>query len=87
MNWLSNVTNLPPSRTRQLIFIGLGFALVIFGFLWMAVPLLIGSLMVLAGVYILLRNSSIARRIFVRFKNRYPGVLGWVDAWRRRRRQ
>ncbi len=87
MNFLSFFDTLTPARTRQLIFICLGIALVLSGIIIMATPLVTGMVLCLVGVYILLRNSLIARRLFVRLKRRYPGPFKPFDNWRRRRRR
>lgn len=87
MNWLADLINLTPGRTRQLIFIGLGFALIVTGLLIMATPVVMGTVLILIGWYILIRNSLIARKILVRLKHRYPSTFRPFDNWRRRRRR
>jgi len=87
MNWLADVMNLSPQRTRQLIFIALGLALVVFGILYAFVPAVVGLALILLGCWILLKNSSIARRLYVRGKRRFPGVFYSFEKWRKRRRK
>lgn len=85
MNWIADLIDLSPGRTRQLIFIGLSFALMVTGILIMATPVVTGMALMLVGYYILLRNSVIARRMFARFKRRYPLSFRGFDNWRHRR--
>lgn len=87
MHWLANLTNLSPQRTRQLIFIVIGLALVIFGILYAIGPVIVGTVMGLLGWWVLLKNSIIARRLYVRGKRRFPGVFYSFEKWRRRRRK
>lgn len=87
MDRIADMINLSPGRTRQLVFIGVGLALLVTGFLIMATPVITGLILWLVGGYILLRSSIIARRLFVRFKRRHPQSFRWLDNWKRRRRR
>lgn len=88
MNWLADVVNLTPQRTRQLVFIALGLALVAFGIIYAIGPILVGAVLVLAGSWVLLKSSSMARRFYVKLKRRNPGLFYRIETlrrWRRRR--
>lgn len=87
MKWLASVTTLPQPRIRQLVFMGLGAALIISGALIALTPVVMGTTLVLVGSVILLRNSSDARRLFVRIKRRYPETFLPFDNWRHRRKK
>ncbi len=87
MDWLSNLFRMSPARTWQLVFISIGCALMIYGLWYMLLPLLFGTLLNLVGLYILLRTSSIARRLFVRLMRRHPAVFAPLRRLRRRRRK
>ncbi|MEI6985223.1 MAG: hypothetical protein WCK65_03770 [Rhodospirillaceae bacterium] len=84
MKWLASVTSLPQPRIRQLVWMGLGVALIISGVLIALTPLVMGTTLFLVGTVILLRNSSDSRRLFVRIKRRYPATFRSFDAWRHR---
>jgi hypothetical protein len=85
MKWLASVTTLPQPRIRQLVWMGLGAALIISGLLIALTPLVMGTTLVLIGAVILLRNSLDARKLFVRIKRRFPETFRSFDAWRHRR--
>jgi hypothetical protein len=87
MKWLASVTTLPPLRIRQLVWMGLGAALIISGLLIALTPVVMGTTLFLVGTIILLRNSRDARRMFVRFKRRYPETFRPFDNWRHRRQR
>ncbi|MEI8393328.1 MAG: hypothetical protein WCF85_01235 [Rhodospirillaceae bacterium] len=87
MKWLASVTTLPPLRVRQLVWMGLGTALIISGILIALTPVVMGVTLLLVGSVILLRNSSDARRLFVRIKRRFPETFRSFDAWRHRRQK
>jgi len=87
MKWLASVTTLPQPRIRQLVWMGLGAALIISGVLIALTPVVMGGTLFLVGWVILLRNSSDARRLFVRIKRRYPETFRAFDAWRHRRQK
>jgi len=87
MKWLASVTTLPQPRIRQLVWMGLGAALIISGVLIALTPLVMGGTLFLVGTIILLRNSSDARRLFVRIKRRYPDSFEGFDNWRHRRQK
>ncbi len=87
MKWLASVTTLPQPRIRQLVWMGLGAALIISGALIALTPVVMGVTLVLVGSVILLRNSSDARKLFVRIKRRYPETFLPFDHWRHRRRK
>ncbi|CAK0764906.1 hypothetical protein CCP2SC5_360013 [Azospirillaceae bacterium] len=86
-NWLDAFTNLTPARSRQLAFIGVGVALIASGVAIMITPVITGAILILIGQYILLRHSIVARRLYVRLKNRFPHALKPIDRWRHRRRR
>lgn len=46
----------------------------------------LGIIMIAAGLTLILRNSTAARRRYVRFKRRYPKTGKWVDVGLRRNR-
>jgi hypothetical protein len=85
MKWLASVTTLSAPRIRQLVWMGMGAALMISGVLIALTPVVMGTTLVLVGTVILLRNSADARRWFVRLKRRYPETFQPFDSWRRRR--
>ena len=85
MKWLSSLTTLPQTRMRQLMWMGLGVALIVSGALIMLTPLVMGVTLILVGSVVLLRHSSDARRLFVRIKRRFPETFRPFDAWRHRR--
>jgi hypothetical protein len=85
MKWLASVTALPQPRIRQLVWMGLGAALIISGVLIALTPVVMGTTLFLVGSVMLLRNSLDARKLFVRIKRRYPGTFRSFDAWRHRR--
>ena len=87
MKWLASVTTLPQPRIRQLVWMGLGAALIISGVLIALTPLVMGGTLFLVGSVILLRNSADSRRLFVRIKRRYPETFQGFDSWRHRRQK
>ncbi|WP_448207253.1 PGPGW domain-containing protein [Azospirillum sp. sgz302134] len=77
------------ARLRQLALIGTGWTIIGLGVLIAPLPGPGGLPVVLIGGAILLRNSSDARRLFVRMKRRHPRLFHPVERIRvklRRRR-
>jgi hypothetical protein len=72
-------------RMKQTVFIGFGWALVAAGVVLAPLPGPGGVPAIAAGAYILIRNSSSARRTYVRAKRRWPGAIGPIDRIMRRR--
>ncbi len=87
MKWLTSFTTLPQPRVRQLVWMGLGAALIVSGALIALTPVVMGTTLFLVGTVILLRNSHDARRLFVRIKRRYPETFRPFDSWRHRRQR
>lgn len=87
MKWLASVTTLPQPRIRQLVWMGLGAALIISGVLIALTPVVMGGTLFVVGTVVLLRNSADARRMFVRIKRRYPDTFLPFDAWRHRKQK
>jgi hypothetical protein len=87
MKWLASLTTLPPLRIRQLVWMGLGAALIISGLLIALTPVVMGTTLFLVGAVVLLRNSRDARRLFVRIKRRFPETFQPFDNWRHRRQR
>jgi len=78
---------LPADQSRRLIYALLGVALVLFGLFYVVVPLIVAMVCIGIGSHLLLHNSLLARRLFIRLRRRFPGSLSFVDAWRQRRRR
>jgi len=87
MNAFTSANRMPPARVGQLIWIGLGVALVVSGILIALTPVLMGGACFLVGWFILLRSSNDARRLVIRIKQRFPDSFRPFDRWRRRRRR
>jgi len=74
-------------RMKQSVFIGFGWILVAAGVILTPLPGPGGVPAIAAGAYILIRNSSSARRTYVRAKRRWPGAVGPIDRMMRRRKR
>ena len=68
----SAASTLSISRIRQLVLIGMGWTIVALGILIVPLPGPFGLPVAFVGVVILLRNSSDARRLFVRMRRANP---------------
>jgi hypothetical protein len=68
------------ARMRQLALIGSGWAIIGLGIVISPLPGPLGLPVAIIGGLILLRNSSDARRMFVRLKRRYPRILSPANA-------
>jgi hypothetical protein len=83
----STASTLSIGRIRQLALIGMGWTIVALGILIVPLPGPFGLPVALVGVVILLRNSSDARRLFVRMRRRKPGWFAAFDSYVRRRKR
>ncbi|HQP42150.1 MAG TPA: PGPGW domain-containing protein [Thermoanaerobaculales bacterium] len=64
-----------------------GWALVALGAIGLALPLLQGVLLILLGLWVLSRESTVARRLHDRLLNRYPGLRTAVERAKARMRR
>lgn len=75
------------ARVRQLALIGSGWFIVGLGVLIAPLPGPGGLPVILVGSVLVLRNSSDARKLFVRMKRRHPRLFSPVERLRRRLRR
>jgi hypothetical protein len=83
----SAASTLSIGRIRQLVLIGMGWTIVALGILIVPLPGPFGLPVAFVGVIILQRNSSDARRLFVRMRRRKPAWFVPFDRFVRRRKR
>jgi hypothetical protein len=83
----SAASTLSIGRIRQLVLIGMGWTIVALGILIIPLPGPFGLPVAFVGAVILLRNSSDARRLFVRMRRRKPGWFAPFDRFVRGRKR
>ncbi len=73
---------------RKTLLIALGMVIILLGALISPLPGPLGLPVAMVGAIVVLKNSSTARRQFVRWKRRYPRLFApamRILRWRRRR--
>lgn len=87
----STAATLSLARMRQIALIGMGWTIILVGFLMVPLPGPFGLPIMLVGGVIVLRNSDESKRLFVRMKRRFPRLFVPIERvrghLRRRRRQ
>ena len=59
---------------QRVVVLGLGWFFIVLGILGLFLPLLQGILFILVGLYLLSRESAVARTWFERLRHRFPGL-------------
>jgi len=71
----------------RVVILTVGWALVVLGTVGLALPLLQGVLLILLGLYVLSRESRMARRLHDRLLARHPGLRSAVERAKARLRR
>jgi uncharacterized membrane protein YbaN (DUF454 family) len=74
-------------QIRRVVTLVVGWTLIAIGVVGLFLPFLQGILLILLGLYLLSRESELARRWFERGRRRFPRVDARLKQWRRWWRQ
>lgn len=61
-------------KVKHIVTLVMGWIFLILGILGLFLPILQGILFILIGLYFLSKESRLARRLFMKLKQRYPSV-------------
>lgn len=71
---------MPTKQIRRVVVLAIGWTLIAIGVVGLFVPILQGVLFIMLGLYVLSRESRLARHWLARLKQRYPKVYARVRA-------
>ena len=61
-------------KVKAFLILALGWGFIVLGILGLFLPVLQGILFLLLGLYLLSRKSPRAKRLYIRLRNKYPGL-------------